>query len=166
VLSGREQAETLVNRRRIGTRGAWAWNFLGNYLYFAGSAQGRGPDDPDYPRFDCPARVPGVFEPIAPFLAGADLGPPYPDESSESQAQQVLATAAWLARLNRLGDYLAAIGRRPGSLFGFIEGGDRGLSDPADRGYRKLMVNPWGDLATSVRPAASEGGGGPNFEPA
>ena len=145
---------------RLGPRGGWAWNFLGNLLYFAGSSA-ETPSADEYPRYDCPARVPWILDKLHPLFAAGLHGPPFPTDLADWAPPVSMAVKLWLANLRKLADCAAAMGRDPVAALDYIA---VGRSDPAPaddlsdwlRESLRLIINPWGDLATVAR-TVSEG---------
>ncbi len=140
---------------RIGPRGGWAWNFLGNLLYFVGSPV-EAPEGDQEIRYDCRARMPGVYDKVHPVFATGLFGPPFPTDLGSVPVAK--AAADWVKNLSTLADSAAYMGRDPVAALGLMAPGAAG-SLPGDveqvydwlRERRQFIINPWGDLAVALR---------------
>ena len=147
---------------RLGPRGRWAWNFLGNLLYFVGS-MAPADDSGGYPRFDCPRRGAEGVSAVHPLELAELYGPPLPvDLVDEGSQPPCLAGAQWVLKIVKLADYIAALGRHPIRTLDYLIPG--AIDPPTEdddvhdwvRASERLTINPWGDLATTPRTISEE----------
>ncbi len=132
-----------------GSRGRWAWDFIGTYVHLAGSSRPAG-DEQAWPRFDCPEAAANKPDSASSYLSAVDpvqwaedYGPPDPGPST--------LRPVWSSRRDRVADQMASLGRDPTATFTRINDHPRDAG-AGERGSYRLSVSAWGDLLPVLRP--------------